>query len=106
MLFALSVYFAQRTASLPFGPFWLRKLLGDYSFAIMAVWWTGFSHMYMIPHQFDSLRADLWTLHRPGYITSAGIERLPITKSFFPSTEYVYESQLVCVLLADLQLAI
>lgn len=45
MLFALTVYFVQRTGSLPFGPFWLRKLLSDYAFAFAAIWWTGFSHM-------------------------------------------------------------
>jgi len=67
MLFALTVYFVQRTGSLPFGPFWLRKLLSDYAFAFAAIWWTGFSHI-------------------PGEITSAGLRFLPITRSFFPST--------------------
>lgn len=45
ILFALTVYHMQNAGSLSFGPFWLRKLLSDYAFALAAVWWSGFTHM-------------------------------------------------------------
>jgi len=68
ILFALTVYFVQRAGGMSFGPFWLRKFLADYAFALSAVWWTGFANI-------------------PGYITNADIRHLPITRSFFPSTD-------------------
>lgn len=67
ILFSLVVYFAQRAGSMPFGPFWLRKFLSDYAFALAAVFFTGFTHI-------------------PGYIQAANLEYLPITRAFFPST--------------------
>ena len=48
ILFALTVYFVQRTGGMPFGPFWFRKFLSDYAFALSAIWWTGFAHMYVL----------------------------------------------------------
>jgi hypothetical protein len=70
ILFALTVYFMQRAGTMSFGPFWFRKFLSDYSFALAAVWWTGFTHI-------------------PGYIRGANLEYLPITKAFFPSQKWV-----------------
>ena len=67
ILFSLVVYFGQRASGTPFGPLWFRKLLGDYTFALAAVFFTGFTHI-------------------PGYIREANLEYLPITKAFFPST--------------------
>jgi len=68
ILFALTVYFMQKAGSMSFGPFWFRKFLSDYSFALAAVWWTGFTHI-------------------PGYIKEANLEYLPITRAFFPSQD-------------------
>ena len=45
ILFALTFYFVQRAGGMYFGPFWLRKFLADYAFALSAVWWTGFANM-------------------------------------------------------------
>ncbi|KAK4046404.1 hypothetical protein OIO90_006575 [Microbotryomycetes sp. JL221] len=70
MLFALVVYFLERTAKLSFGPFWFRKFLQDYAFTIGIIFFTGFVHM-------QALR----------FIKDSGIEFLPITKSFAPSTD-------------------
>ncbi|ORY90129.1 HCO3 transporter family-domain-containing protein [Leucosporidium creatinivorum] len=67
-LFALFVYFLERTATLPFGPFWMRKFIQDYAFAAGIILFTGFVHI-------------------PGEIKSANIEFLEITRSFYPSTD-------------------
>jgi hypothetical protein len=45
VLFALVVYYLERVGRNVFGPFWARKLLGDYSFAIGIIFFTGFVHM-------------------------------------------------------------
>jgi hypothetical protein len=45
VLFAFVVYFLERTGGNVFGPFWARKLLGDYSFAIGIIFFTGFVNM-------------------------------------------------------------
>ncbi|GAA5910691.1 Bor1p [Sporobolomyces salmoneus] len=66
ILFALSVYFIERSGTLSFGPFWFRKFLVDYAFAAAVVFYTGFVHI-------------------PGYIKSSDIQYLPITKSFAPT---------------------
>ncbi|KAM0790354.1 hypothetical protein ACM66B_003238 [Microbotryomycetes sp. NB124-2] len=68
MLFALVVYFLERTAKLPFGPFWFRKFLQDYAFTIGIIFFTGFVHI-------------------PGQIKDSGIEFLPITRSFAPTLD-------------------
>ncbi|GAA5882857.1 hypothetical protein JCM16303_002497 [Sporobolomyces ruberrimus] len=68
ILFALSVYFVERSGTLPFGPFWFRKFLVDYAFAAAVVFYTGFVHI-------------------PGYIKSSDIQYLPITKSFAPTVD-------------------
>lgn len=66
ILFALTVYFCQRAGTLPFGPFWFRKILVDYSFALAAIWWSGFTHI-------------------PGYIKGGNFRYLPTSPSWFPS---------------------
>ncbi|GAA5961225.1 hypothetical protein JCM3765_002876 [Sporobolomyces pararoseus] len=68
ILFALSVYFIERSGTLSFGPFWFRKSLVDYAFAAAVVFYTGFVHI-------------------PGYIKSSDIQYLPITKSFAPTVD-------------------
>ncbi|KAM0750331.1 hypothetical protein T439DRAFT_381031 [Meredithblackwellia eburnea MCA 4105] len=68
IVFALFVYFVERVGALSFGPFWFRKLFTDYSFAVAIIFFTGFVHI-------------------PGQIKDAGIEFLPITKAFTPSTD-------------------
>ncbi|KAK4047473.1 hypothetical protein OIV83_005385 [Microbotryomycetes sp. JL201] len=68
ILFALVVYFLERTAKLSFGPFWFRKFLQDYAFMIGIIFFTGFVHI-------------------PGQIKDSGIEFLPITKSFAPTLD-------------------
>lgn len=87
ILFALFVYFLERSGTLSFGressssnripistnsynlaAFWARKFVADYAFAACIVLFTGFVHI-------------------PGQIKSAGIEFLDITKSFYPSTK-------------------
>ncbi|GAA5840606.1 hypothetical protein JCM3766R1_000709 [Sporobolomyces carnicolor] len=68
ILFALSVYFIERSGTLSFGPFWFRKFLVDYAFAAAVVFYTGFVHI-------------------PGYIKSSDIQYLPITKSFAPTVD-------------------
>jgi hypothetical protein len=67
-VFALLVYFLERIGTQGFGPFWFRKGLMDYSFAMAIVVFTG-------------------VVHIPGQIKNAGIEFLPITASFRPSTD-------------------
>ncbi|SCV68754.1 BQ2448_875 [Microbotryum intermedium] len=68
ILFALSVYFLERTATLSFGPFWLRKCITDYAFAAGIIFYTGFVHI-------------------PGHIKETGIEFLQVTRAFYPSTD-------------------
>ena len=68
ILFSLVVYFLQRAGGLAFGPFRVRKFLADYAFALSAVFFSGFVHI-------------------PGYIKDANLEFLPITRSFYPSSE-------------------
>jgi len=68
ILFAVVVYFVQRAGNLPFGPFWLRKLLNDFAFPLAAVFFSGFVHI-------------------PGHIADANLQFLPITRSWFPSTD-------------------
>lgn len=66
ILFSFTVYFVQKAGGLAFGPLWLRKIMQDYTFALAAVFWSGFVHI-------------------PGYIKDARLEFLPITKSFYPT---------------------
>ncbi|GAA5849109.1 hypothetical protein JCM9279_005793 [Rhodotorula babjevae] len=66
MLFALTVYFTERSGTLHFGPFWFRKFLVDYAFAAAVILYTGFVHI-------------------PGYIKDADIQFLPITSTFNPT---------------------
>ncbi|SGY31148.1 BQ5605_C002g01213 [Microbotryum silenes-dioicae] len=68
ILFALSVYLLERTATLSFGPFWLRKCVTDYAFAAGIVFYTGFVHI-------------------PGHIKETGIDFLQVTRAFHPSTD-------------------
>ncbi|GAA5858350.1 hypothetical protein JCM8547_004661 [Rhodosporidiobolus lusitaniae] len=68
ILFALSVYFIERTGTLSFGPFWLRKFLVDYAFAAAVIFYTGFVHI-------------------PGFIKDADIQFLPITKALRPTAD-------------------
>lgn len=68
ILFALFVYYLEKVGTNGFGPFWLRKSFTDYSFAAVVIFMTGFVHI-------------------PGNIENAGIEFLPITPTFQPSTE-------------------
>lgn len=68
ILFALFVYFVERAGTLTFGPFWFRKVLTDYTFAAAIILFTGFVHI-------------------PGQIKDAGLQFLPITKAFAPSTD-------------------
>lgn len=53
-VFALFVYFLERIGSLSFGPFWFRKLVTDYAFAVAIVLFTG--------EQFPRLASPRWAL--------------------------------------------
>ncbi|GAA95488.1 uncharacterized protein L969DRAFT_15407 [Mixia osmundae IAM 14324] len=69
VLFAICVYLVERVGSrYHIGPFWLRKGLKDYAFIAGILFFTGFVHI-------------------PGDLKSANIEKLPITRSFYPSTD-------------------
>ncbi|PWN49316.1 hypothetical protein IE53DRAFT_388489 [Violaceomyces palustris] len=69
ILFTVSVYFVSRVGDTSYLPFKLRKAISSYAFAAGCIFWTGFSHF-------------------PDYsLRRVPIERLPITKSFFPTLE-------------------
>ncbi|KAG0150625.1 hypothetical protein CROQUDRAFT_652227 [Cronartium quercuum f. sp. fusiforme G11] len=51
-----------------FGPLWARKFVSDYAFVFACVFYTGFVHI-------------------PGYLKSANLEKVPITKSFHPNVD-------------------
>jgi len=66
MLFALFNYHLERVTTMPFGPFWFRKVLKDYNFLLCVIFFTGFVHI-------------------PGSIRSAGLQLLPVAAAFQPS---------------------
>ncbi|GAA5955163.1 hypothetical protein JCM8115_001870 [Rhodotorula mucilaginosa] len=68
VLFALAVYFIEGTGLQPFGPFWFRKFLIDYSFAAAIIFFTGFVHI-------------------PGWIQDSDLEKLPIFATLQPTLD-------------------
>lgn len=69
VLFCVTVYFLGQVGASSYLPFPLRRMLGAMAFPIGCVFWTGFSHF---PHYSLQL---------------VPIQRLPITKSFFPTLD-------------------
>ncbi|KAG0148249.1 hypothetical protein CROQUDRAFT_75730 [Cronartium quercuum f. sp. fusiforme G11] len=68
ILFALSVYWVEKAGRKEFGPLWARKFVADYAFVFACVFYTGFVHI-------------------PGYLKSANLQKVPITKSFHPTVD-------------------
>ncbi|TKY87094.1 hypothetical protein EX895_003771 [Sporisorium graminicola] len=69
MLFTISVYFVAKVGNTSYLPFNIRNLVAGYAFAAGCIFWTGFSHFP---------KNSLQRLH---------IERVPITKAFFPTLD-------------------
>lgn len=69
ILFTVSVYLVSAIGNTTFLPFRIRYFISSFAFAAGCIFWTGFSHF---PE--NSLR-------------KVPIERLPITKSFFPTMD-------------------
>ena len=67
ILFTISVYLVAKIGNSTYLPFKLRNFVAGYAFAAGCIFWTGFSHFPK-----NSLK-------------KVPIERLPITKSFFPT---------------------
>ncbi|MBW0514451.1 hypothetical protein O181_054166 [Austropuccinia psidii MF-1] len=68
MSFSLCVYWLQKVGSKGFGPLWARRLLADYAFVIGTIFFTGFVHI-------------------PGYLKSANLSKIPVTKSWYPTID-------------------
>ncbi|KAM3551314.1 hypothetical protein MY1884_007786 [Beauveria asiatica] len=66
ILYFASVYALEKVGS---GTMWkeqFRGILADYSYVLCTVFWVGFSHI-------------------PGHIRDSNIERVPVTKAFYPT---------------------
>lgn len=68
MLFALSVYWVEKAGRKGFGPLWARRLISDYAFVLACIFYTGFVHI-------------------PGYLKSADLDKVPITRSWYPTID-------------------
>ncbi|EPQ28772.1 uncharacterized protein PFL1_03575 [Pseudozyma flocculosa PF-1] len=69
ILFTVSVYLVSKVGATSYLPFRLRNLVGSYAFTAGILFWTGFSHF-------------------PDYsLRRIPIERLPITRSWFPTMD-------------------
>ncbi|CDS01192.1 related to BOR1-boron efflux transporter [Sporisorium scitamineum] len=69
ILFTISVYFVAKVGNTTYLPFKIRNLVAGYAFAAGCIFWTGFSHFPK-----NSLQR-------------VPIERVPITKAFFPTLD-------------------
>ncbi|SPC66955.1 related to BOR1 - boron efflux transporter [Ustilago sp. UG-2017b] len=69
ILFTVSVYLVAKVGHLTYLPFRIRNLVAGYAFAAGCIFWTGFSHF------------------PKNSLERVPIERLPITKAFFPSLD-------------------
>ncbi|SPO21883.1 related to BOR1 - boron efflux transporter [Ustilago trichophora] len=69
ILFTISVYFVAKVGNTTYLPFKVRNLVAGYAFAAGCIFWTGFSHF------------------PKNSLERVPIERLPITKAFFPTLE-------------------
>lgn len=69
ILFTVSVYLVTAIGKTSFLPFKMRYLVSSFAFAAGCIFWTGFSHF------------------PKNSLERVPIERLPITKSFFPSID-------------------
>ncbi|KAI8457845.1 HCO3 transporter family-domain-containing protein, partial [Phakopsora pachyrhizi] len=68
MLFTLCVYWTEKGSRKGFGPLWARKFFEDYAFVFATILFTGFVHI-------------------PGYLKSADLLKLPITRSWHPTVD-------------------
>ncbi|KAJ1593311.1 hypothetical protein NDA11_007181 [Ustilago hordei] len=69
ILFTVSVYLVAKVGNSTYLPFRIRNLVAGYAFAAGCIFWTGFSHF------------------PKNSLERVPIERLPITKAFFPSLD-------------------
>lgn len=69
ILFTISVYFVAKVGNTTYLPFKVRNLVAGYAFAAGCIFWTGFSHF------------------PKNSLERVPIERLPITKAFFPTLD-------------------
>lgn len=69
ILFTVSVYLVAKVGNTTYLPFRVRKLVAGYAFAAGCIFWTGFSHF------------------PKNSLERVPIERLPITKAFFPTLD-------------------
>lgn len=73
IVFAFTVYYGMRSGHGSWGPLWVRQLILDGTLWVAILWWSGFANI-------------------PGNIKSSDLLYVPITKSFFPTLEYVATS--------------
>jgi hypothetical protein len=68
ILYSLTVYFLEKMKTTTYFRPVVRELLSEYAYPLATIWWTGFTHL-------------------PGTLRSTNVERLPITRSFYPTIE-------------------